>query len=180
MTYVSPGTTGSIVEVAERYDNFIGGKWVPPHNGEYMTDLCPATDTKICEVARSSALDVEDALDAAHVAAADWGHISQTERAVVLNKIADAIDANREMLAVAESWENGKPVRETLNADIPLAADHFRYFASAARGLEGSLTVIDDKTTAYHYQEPLGVVGQIIPFNFPLLTSIFRRCDVVA
>jgi aldehyde dehydrogenase len=180
MTYVAPGTSGSIVEVHDRYDNFIGGKWVPPHSGEYMTNLSPATAAPICQVARSSALDVDDALDAAQVASSDWGHASQSERAVVLNKIADAIDANREMLAVAESWENGKPVRETLNADIPLAADHFRYFASAARSVEGSLTVIDDKTTAYHYQEPLGVVGQIIPFNFPVLMAAWKLAPALA
>jgi len=180
MTYVAPGTSGSIVEVRDRYDNFIGGKWVPPRSGEYMTDLCPATAAPICQVARSAAPDVDDALDAAHVAADEWGHMSQTERATVLNKIADAIDANAEMLAVAESWENGKPVRETLNADIPLAADHFRYFASAARSVEGSLTVIDDKTTAYHYQEPLGVVGQIIPFNFPILMAARKLAPALA
>jgi aldehyde dehydrogenase len=180
MTYVAPGTSGSIVEVQDRYDNFIGGKWAPPRSGEYMTNLSPATAMPICEVARSSGLDVDDALDAAHVAALEWGHASQTDRAVVLNKIADAIDANREMLAVAESWENGKPVRETLNADIPLAADHFRYFAAAARSVEGSLTVIDEQTTAYHYQEPLGVVGQIIPFNFPLLMAAWKLAPALA
>ena len=141
MIYTAPGRTGSVVEVDDRYDNFIGGKWVPPRSGTYMTNLSPATATQICEVARSSAQDVDDALDAAHAASAEWGRASQTERAAVLNKIADAIDANREMLAVTESWENGKPVRESLNADVPLAADHFRYFASAVRSLEGRLTV---------------------------------------
>jgi aldehyde dehydrogenase len=178
--YKAPGTTGSIVDVQDRYDNFIGGKWLPPHGRQYMTDLAPATAKPICEVARSAAQDVDDALDAAHVAALDWARISQTDRAAVLNRIADAIDANREMLAVAESWENGKPVRETLNADIPLAADHFRYFASAVRSMEGRLTVIDDKTTAYHYREPLGVVGQIIPFNFPLLMAAWKLAPALA
>jgi aldehyde dehydrogenase len=180
MIFAAPGEPGSIVQVDDRYDNFIGGKWVPPHNGEYMTDLAPATAKPICEVARSSARDVDDALDAAHAAALTWGRASATERAGVLNKIADAIDANREMLAVAESWENGKPVRETLNADIPLAADHFRYFAAAARGVEGRLTVLDDNTTAYHYQEPLGVVAQIIPFNFPILMAAWKLAPALA
>ncbi len=180
MKFAAPGKTGSIVTVDERYDNFIGGKWVPPRSGEYMTNLAPATATQICEVARSSAEDVDDALDAAQTAAAEWGRVSQTERAAVLNRIADAIDANREMLAVTESWENGKPVRETLNADIPLAADHFRYFASAARSVEGRLTVIDEYTTAYHYHEPLGVVGQIIPFNFPLLMAAWKLAPALA
>ncbi len=180
MVYVAPGEPGSVVQVDDRYDNFIGGKWVPPRKGEYMTDLSPATGKPICEVARSSAEDVDDALDAAHIAALSWGRASATERANVLNKIADAIDANREMLAVSESWENGKPVRETLNADIPLAADHFRYFAAAARSVEGRLTVIDDKTTAYHYQEPLGVIGQIIPFNFPILMAAWKLAPALA
>jgi aldehyde dehydrogenase len=180
MIYAAPGTAGSLVEVAERYDNFIGGKWVAPHNGEYMTDLSPVTARPICEVARSSAEDVDEALDAAHRAAVDWNRSSQTERAAVLNRIADAIEANREMLAVAESWENGKPVRETLNADIPLAVDHFRYFAAAARSQEGRLTVIDDYTTAYHFREPLGVVGQIIPFNFPLLMAAWKLAPALA
>jgi aldehyde dehydrogenase len=180
VTYTAPGQPGSIVEVSDKYDNFIGGKWTPPREGKYMTNLAPATAEPICEVARSTGQDVEDALDAAHVAAETWGRTSQTERSAVLNKIADAIDANREMLAVAESWENGKPVRETLNADIPLAADHFRYFAAAARSVEGRLTVIDDKTTAYHYQEPLGVVGQIIPFNFPLLMAAWKLAPALA
>jgi aldehyde dehydrogenase len=180
MIYAAPGESGSIVQVSERYDNFIGGKWVPPRNGEYMTDLSPATARPICEVARSTAQDVDDALDAAHVAALTWGRASAAERAGVLNAIADAIDANREMLAVTESWENGKPVRETLNADIPLAADHFRYFAAAARAVEGSLTVIDENTTAYHYQEPLGVVAQIIPFNFPILMAAWKLAPALA
>lgn len=180
MTYIRPGEPDSIVTVAERYDNFIGGKWMPPAHGEYMTDLSPATARPITQVARSTAEDVEAALDAAHTAAREWNHSSTTERCDVLNKIADAIDANREMLAVAETWENGKPVRETLNADIPLAADHFRYFAAATRSQEGRLTVLDDKTTAYHFREPLGVVAQIIPFNFPLLMAAWKIAPALA
>ena len=169
MRYAPPGTPGSVVEVKPRYDNFIGGEWVAPKDGRYRTDLTPVTGQPITEVADSTEDDVETALDAAHWAKDEWGDSSTTRRAEVLNAIADAIDANREMLAVAESWENGKPVRETLAADIPLAADHFRYFAAAARAMESSTTEIDKDTIANHFHEPLGVVGQIIPFNFPLL-----------
>jgi aldehyde dehydrogenase len=180
MSFIPPGSPGSKVSVADRYDNFIGGKWMPPVHGEYMTDVSPVTGGRICDVARSTAEDVEAALDAAHVAATTWGQTTGAERAAVLEKIADAIDANREMLAIAETWENGKPVRETLNADLPLAADHFRYFAAAARSREGRLTVIDEKTTAYHFQEPLGVVAQIIPFNFPLLMAAWKLAPALA
>jgi len=180
MSYTAPGRAGSLVTVQDRYDNFIGGKWMPPAQSEYMTNLCPATAKPICEVAKSSPEDVEAALDAAHVAAAEWNHVSQATRAAVLEKIADAIEANAEMLAVAESWENGKPVRETLAADIPLAVDHFRYFAAAARSMEGRLTVIDEHTTAYHFHEPLGVVAQIIPFNFPLLMAAWKIAPALA
>jgi aldehyde dehydrogenase len=179
-TYIAPGRAGSPVEVEEHYDNFIGGKWLPPARGEYMPNLSPATAQQICEVAKSSEEDVEAALDAAHVAAVDWAHVTQADRCAVLEKIADAIEGSREMLAVTESWENGKPVRETLNADIPLAVDHFRYFASAARSMEGRLTVLDDNTTAYHIREPLGVVGQIIPFNFPLLMAAWKLAPALA
>jgi aldehyde dehydrogenase len=179
-SYIPPGRPGSEVTVAERYDNFIGGKWMPPAHGEYMTDLTPVTGERICDVARSTAEDVEAALDAAHSAALSWNRTSGAERAAVLDKIADAIDANREMLAIAETWENGKPVRETLGADLPLAADHFRYFAAAARSQEGRLTVIDEKTTAYHFREPLGVVAQIIPFNFPLLMAAWKLAPALA
>jgi aldehyde dehydrogenase len=177
--YVKPGGTGSVVEVAERYENFIGGKWLPPTNGRYSSNLSPATGQAICEVPRSSAEDVELALDAAHAAKDEWAERSTTERAAVLNKIADTIDENREMLAVAESWENGKPVRETLAADIPLAADHFRYFAAAVRAEESSTTEIDRDTVAYHFHEPLGVVGQIIPFNFPLLMAAWKLAPAI-
>ena len=180
MTYNPPGAPGTIVDVEERYDNFIGGKWLPPVHGEHVADLTPATARPITEVAKSSPEDVDAALDAAHVAARDWNRTSQTERAAVLDEIADLIDANREMLAVTESWENGKPVRETLAADLPLAADHFRYFAAAARSMEGRLTVLDEKTTAYHFYEPLGVVAQIIPFNFPLLMAAWKIAPALA
>jgi aldehyde dehydrogenase len=178
--YITPGRIGSLVQVKLRYDNFIGGKWVPPVKGSYMIDISPVDGKPFTEVAMSSAEDVELALDAAHAAKDAWGESSLTERASVLNAIADAIEANLEMLAVAESWENGKPVRETLAADIPLAVDHFRYFAGATRSLEGRSTEIDKDTVAYHFHEPLGVVGQIIPFNFPLLMAAWKIAPALA
>jgi aldehyde dehydrogenase len=180
MKYAPPGQSGSIVTVAPRYENFIGGKWLAPTQGKYRADVSPATARPITEVADSTPEDVELALDAAHAAKDAWGAKSATERAEVLNAIADAIDANSEMLAVAESWENGKPVRETLNADLPLVVDHFRYFAAAARSEEGSSTEIDKDLVAYHFREPLGVVGQIIPFNFPLLMAAWKLAPALA
>jgi aldehyde dehydrogenase len=178
--YDAPGRPGSVVTLKPRYDNFIGGHWVPPAKGQYMVDLSPANAREFCQVARSTAEDVELALDAAHAAKTAWGETSLTERARVLNRIADAIEANLEMLAVAETWDNGKPVRETLAADIPLSADHFRYFAAEVRALEGSTTEIDKDTVAYHFHEPLGVVGQIIPFNFPLLMAAWKLAPALA
>jgi aldehyde dehydrogenase len=179
-TYPAPGTYGSPVELKPRYENFIGGHWVEPINGEYSENVTPATGEPFTEVPRSSAEDIELALDAAHIAKKEWGETSTTERSKVLNKIADAIEDNLEMLAVAESWENGKPVRETLAADIPLAADHFRYFASVIRAEEGGISEIDKNTVAYHFHEPLGVVGQIIPFNFPLLMAAWKLAPALA
>ena len=179
-TYAPPGMSGSPVPLKERYDNFIGGRWVAPAKGVYQVDLTPATGRPITEVPRSTGEDVETALDAAHKAKAAWAATSTTERSRVLNAIADVIDANKEMLAVAESWENGKPVRETLAADIPLAADHFRYFASVIRAEEGSITEIDKDTIAYQFHEPLGVVGQIIPFNFPILMAAWKIAPAIA
>ena len=158
--YAAPGQPGSPVELAERYDNFIGGEWVPPTTGRYRANVTPSTGAPFCEVAESGAADIELALDAAHAAKDAWGRRSPAERAAVLNAIADAMEANLEALAVAESYENGKPVRETLAADIPLAIDHFRYFAGAARAEEGRISEIDDQTYAYHFHEPLGVVGR--------------------
>ena len=178
--YAPPGTPGSVVTVKPRYDNFIGGKWVAPVNGQYMANVSPVTGKVFCEVAKSTAADVELALDAAHAAKDAWGDASLAERAAVLNAIADALEANLEMLAVAETWENGKPVRETLAADVPLAIDHFRYFAGATRSLEGRTTEIDKDTVAYHFHEPLGVVGQIIPFNFPLLMAAWKMAPALA
>ena len=179
-TYVAPGAPGSLVELKERYENFIGGHWIPPTTGEYRENLTPSTGEPFCEVAHSGADDIELALDAAHAAKDEWGQRSPAERAAVLNDVADAIDENAEMLAVAESYENGKPVRETLAADIPLAADHFRYFAAAVRAEEGRISEIDDQTYAYHFQEPLGVVGQIIPFNFPILMAAWKIAPALA
>ena len=180
MKYAPPGEPGSIVELAPRYENFIGGKWLAPTHGRYRVDLTPATGGPITEVAHSTPEDVELALDAAHAAKDAWGEASATYRAEVLNAIADAVEKNKEMLAVAESWENGKPIRETLNADIPLVVDHFRYFASAARAEESSTTEIDKDLVAYHFREPLGVVGQIIPFNFPLLMAAWKLAPALA
>ena len=166
-TYAPPGEAGSPVTLKPRYENFIGGRWVAPTTGEYSENRTPATGEPFTEVPRSAPADVELALDAAHAAKTGWGEASTTERSKVLNKVADAIEEHLEELAIAESWENGKPVRETLAADIPLAADHFRYFASVIRGEEGSISEIDKDTVAYHFHEPLGVVGQIIPVQLP-------------
>ena len=178
--YQAPGEAGSPVEVRARYGNFIGGHWVAPVHGEYMKDLSPANARQFTEVARSTKEDIELALDAAHAAKDAWGETSLTERARILNRIADVIEEHTEMLAVAETWDNGKPVRETLAADIPLAADHFRYFAGETRALTGSSTEIDKNTVAYHFHEPLGVVGQIIPFNFPLLMAAWKLAPALA
>ena len=178
--YAAPGEPSSPVELRERYENFIGGEWVAPSTHEYRANPTPSTGETFCEVADSSADDVELALDAAHAAKDDWGRRSPAERAAVLEAVAVAIEENLEMLAVAESYENGKPVRETLAADIPLAADHFRYFAAAVRAEEGRISEIDDKTYAYHFHEPLGVVGQIIPFNFPILMAAWKIAPALA
>jgi aldehyde dehydrogenase len=178
--YARPGTDGAKVSFASRYDNYIGGTWVPPVKGEYFENPTPVTGEVFCEVARSTAEDVELALDAAHKAAPAWGKTSVAERAVILNKIADRIEENLETLAVAETWDNGKAIREPLNADLPLAIDHFRYFAGAIRAQEGTLSQIDDDTVAYHFHEPLGVVGQIIPWNFPLLMATWKLAPALA
>jgi aldehyde dehydrogenase len=178
--FIAPGLEGSFVSLKPRYENFIGGEWVPPIKGEYMNDVSPVNGKVFCEVARSTKEDVELALDAAHRARQSWGETSLADRAKVLNKIADVLEANLTMLAIAESWENGKPVRETLAADLPLAVDHFRYFAGATRSLEGRTTEIDKDTVAFHFHEPLGVVGQIIPFNFPLLMAAWKIAPALA
>jgi aldehyde dehydrogenase len=163
-----------------RYGNFIGGQWEAPVTGEYFENATPVTGEVFCEVPRSTAADIDKALDAAQAAAPAWGKTSPADRAAILNKIADRIDEHSQQLAVAEVWDNGKPIRECLAADIPLAADHFRYFASAIRAQEGALSQIDDDTVAYHFQEPLGVVGQIIPWNFPLLMAAWKLAPALA
>ncbi|WTW97617.1 aldehyde dehydrogenase family protein [Streptomycetaceae bacterium NBC_01309] len=180
MVYQRPGQPDSILNFQERYDNFIGGKQVPPVRGEYFPNISPVTGQQYCEVARSTAEDIELALDAAHAAAESWGRTSTTERSRVLLRIADRMEENLERLAVIETWDNGKPVRETLAADLPLAVDHFRYFAGVIRAQEGSIAQIDDDTVAYHFHEPLGVVGQIIPWNFPLLMATWKLAPALA
>src|ERR1700723_992993 len=178
--FARPGSAGALMSFESRYDNFIGGEWVAPAAGRYFENLTPVTGQPFCEVARSDAADVEKALDAAHGAARAWGKPAPAERAAILNKIADRIEANRDSLALAEVWDNGKPIRETLAADIPLSVDHFRYFASAIRAQEGSLSQIDDDPVAYHFHEPLGVVGQIIPWNFPILMATWKLAPALA
>ncbi len=178
--YARPGTDGSLMSFRPRYDNFIGGQWVPPSAGRYFENPTPITGEAFCEVARSDEADVEKALDAAHAAAPAWGKTSAAERALILNKVADRIEENLEAIALAEAWDNGKPIRETLNADIPLAVDHLRYFAGAIRAQEGSLSEIDEDTVAYHFHEPLGVVGQIIPWNFPILMAVWKLAPALA
>lgn len=165
---------------AKRYDNFIGGKFVAPVKGEYFENISPVIGQAFCEVARSTAEDVELALDAAHAAKVAWGKTSPAERANILNKIADRMEANLSLLATAETIDNGKPIRETMAADIPLAIDHFRYFAGCIRAQEGSVSQIDDQTYAYHFHEPLGVVGQIIPWNFPILMAVWKMAPALA
>ncbi|GAA1361569.1 acetaldehyde dehydrogenase ExaC [Brevibacterium luteolum] len=178
--YSQPGTEGAKVAFESRYDNYIGGDWVKPVKGNYFENITPVTGKAFTEVAQSTAEDVELALDAAHKAAPAWGKTSVAERAVILNKIADRIEENLEMLAVAETWDNGKAIREPLNADLPLAVDHFRYFAGAIRAQEGALSQIDEDTVAYHFKEPLGVVGQIIPWNFPILMAVWKLAPALA
>jgi len=170
--YVSP--------FKDRYDNFIGGKFVPPVHGRYFDNITPITGAKVCEVARSDVADVELALDAAHDAREAWGRTSASERANILLKIADRLEDNLQLLAQAETWDNGKPIRETTAADIPLSVDHFRYFASVLRAQEGTMSEIDADTVAYHYHEPLGVVGQIIPWNFSILMAAWKLAPALA
>ncbi|MHB1064564.1 MAG: acetaldehyde dehydrogenase ExaC [Georgenia sp.] len=178
--YAAPGTEGAVMSYEKRYENYIGGRWVPPVTGEYFANPSPITGETFCEVARGTAGDIELALDAAHAAAPAWGKTSPAARARVLNLIADRMEENLEKLAVAETWDNGKPVRETLGADIPLAIDHFRYFAGAIRAQEGRVSQLDEDTVAYHFHEPLGVVGQIIPWNFPILMATWKLAPALA
>ena len=180
MIYAKPGTAGAVVTLKPRYGNYIGGEFVAPLSGQYFSNTSPVDGSVIAEFPRSNAADIDKALDAAHAAADAWGRTSVQERSHILLKIADRIEANLELLAVAETWDNGKAVRETLNADVPLAADHFRYFAGCIRAQEGSTAEINDGTVAYHFHEPLGVVGQIIPWNFPLLMAAWKLAPALA
>jgi len=163
-----------------RYGNFINDRWAEPLSGRYFENTSPVNGRLLCEVARSDARDVEAALDAAHAAKDAWGRTSPAERALLLNKIAQVMEDNLALLAEAETWDNGKPIRETTAADLPLAIDHFRYFAGAIRAQEGGISEIDHDTVAYHFHEPLGVVGQIIPWNFPLLMAVWKLAPALA
>jgi aldehyde dehydrogenase len=180
MLYAVPGSNDAKVAFKSRYDNYIGGEWIAPSDNEYFENVSPVTGKPFCEVARGKAQDIELALDAAHAAQKEWGRTSVTERSNILNKIADRMEANLEKLAVAETWDNGKAVRETLAADIPLAIDHFRYFAGCIRAQEGTLGELSSDLVAYHFHEPLGVVGQIIPWNFPLLMAAWKLAPALA
>jgi aldehyde dehydrogenase len=180
MIYAPPGQPGSKVTFKKRYQNFIGGKWTEPTKGQYFENPSPVTGKPFCEIPRSDALESARALDAAHAAREAWGRTSPAERAAVLNRIADRTEQNLELLAVAETWDNGKPVRETLAADLPLAVDHFRYFAGCIRAQEGTMGEIDATTVSYQFHEPLGVVGQIIPWNFPILMATWKLAPALA
>src|SRR6202166_4256512 len=168
------------IPLRARYENFIGGKWVAPVKGAYFDNISPTTGQVICQVPRSQAEDIERALDAAHAAADGWARTPVAARARALNLIADRMEQSLPFLAAVETYDNGKPIRETNLADIPLAVDHFRYFASCVRAQEGSLGELDDDTVAYHFHEPLGVVGQIIPWNFPILMAAWKLAPALA
>ncbi|WJD70821.1 aldehyde dehydrogenase family protein [Pseudomonas asiatica] len=180
MRYAHPGTEGAKVSFKSRYGNYIGGEFVPPVKGQYFENTSPVNGKLIAEFPRSTAEDIDKALDAAHAAADAWGRTSVQDRSNVLLKIADRIEQNLELLAITETWDNGKPIRETLNADIPLAVDHFRYFAGCIRAQEGGAAEINEGTVAYHIHEPLGVVGQIIPWNFPILMAAWKLAPALA
>ncbi|HEU5153717.1 MAG TPA: aldehyde dehydrogenase [Gemmatimonadales bacterium] len=170
----------SRIPIRARYDNWIGGEYVAPTRGQYFDNPTPITGQVLCEVARSTHEDVDQALDAAHAAALSWNTTSPAYRASILNRIADRLEQNLEAIALIETIDNGKPIRETINADLPLAIDHFRYFAGALRAQEGSISELDSDTVAYHFHEPLGVVGQIIPWNFPLLMAVWKLAPALA
>lgn len=180
MIYAKPNTPDSLISLKSHYKNFIGGQFVPPASGMYFTNTSPVDGSVIGEFPRSNAEDIELALDAAHAAADAWGKTSAQERSLALLKIADRLETNLELLAVAETWDNGKAIRETLNADVPLAIDHFRYYAGCIRAQEGSTAEINEHTAAYHFHEPMGVVGQIIPWNFPLLMAAWKLAPALA
>ncbi len=174
MIYAAPGTDGAKIAYKAQYDNFINGQWTAPVKGQYFDVVTPVNGKVYTQAARSTAEDIELALDAAHAAFPKWGKTDAATRSNILLKIADRLEQNLELLAYAETVDNGKPIRETLNADIPLAVDHFRYFAGCLRSQEGGISEIDENTMAYHIHEPLGVVGQIIPWNFPILMAAWK------
>jgi aldehyde dehydrogenase len=178
MSIITPAQYG--LNLKARYDNYINGQWVAPVAGRYFENVTPVTGQVICEVARSDAADVELALDAAHAAKTAWGKTSVAQRALILHRIADRMEQHLAKLATVETFDNGKPIRETTHADLPLAIDHFRYFAGCIRAQEGSIGEIDATTVAYHFHEPLGVVGQIIPWNFPLLMAAWKIAPALA
>lgn len=180
MATVTPGSYGFPIQLKKRYENFIGGKWVAPVKGDYFENITPITGKPICEIPLSTTEDIDLALDAAHKAKDAWGKTSVAERALILTRIADRMQENLELIATAETWDNGKPIRETMLADIPLAIDHFRYFAGCIRAQEGAISEIDHDTVAYHFHEPLGVVGQIIPWNFPILMATWKIAPALA
>ncbi|WP_070965834.1 acetaldehyde dehydrogenase ExaC [Vibrio sonorensis] len=180
MIYAQPGSEESVVSFKTHYDNYIGGEWVKPVNGEYFANSSPVNGKEYCQVARSQQADIDLALDAAHAVRAEWAATSASQRSNILLKIADRIEQHIEELAVAETWENGKPVRETLAADLPLVVDHFRYFAGCIRAQEGSAAELDANTASYHFPEPIGVVGQIIPWNFPMLMAAWKLAPALA
>lgn len=180
MIYEQPGSKTSAIKIKNFYDNFINGQWLKPVNGEYFDNISPVNGSVYCKIARSTELDINLALDAAHSAQSKWSRTSVTERANILLKIADRIEANLEELALIETWDNGKPIRETLTADLPLVIDHFRYFAGCIRAQEGSSAELDSYTASYHFPEPIGVVGQIIPWNFPLLMAAWKLAPALA
>lgn len=180
MIFANPGSPDSLITFKSQYQNYIGGEWVAPVGGQYFDNVSPVNGAVFCQVPRSDRRDIDLALDAAHAAREAWSKTSVTERSNILLKMADRVEANLEMLAVAETWDNGKAVRETLAADVPLVADHFRYFAGCIRADEGSTADIDANTVSYHFNEPLGVVGQIIPWNFPLLMAAWKLGPALA
>jgi aldehyde dehydrogenase len=180
LTALRPGAYGFQVSIHNQYENYIGGAWVAPTSGQYFDNITPVTGDVLCRIPRSNAADVDRALDAAHAAKAAWGKTSVAERSRMLNLVAQRMEENLEMLATVETWDNGKAIRETLAADLPLAIDHFRYFAGAIRAQEGGISEIDETTVAYHYHEPLGVIGLIIPWNFPLLMAAWKLAPALA
>src|SRR6201985_419065 len=180
VTALRPGTYGFPVNIRKQYQNYIGGEWTKPASGSYFENVTPVTGQVLCEIPRSNAADIDKALDAAHAAKKEWGKTSPAARARILEQIAQRMEDNLEMLATVETWDNGKPIRETTAADLPLAIDHYRYFAGCIRAQEGGISQLDETTVAYHYHEPLGVVGLIIPWNFPLLMAAWKLAPALA